>query len=45
MAHQPDDVRDVVLIGAGGVTLFLSVTLALTLSAFAAALWLRARGI
>ena len=34
-----------VLIGAGGVTLFLSVTLALTLCAFAAALWLRARGI
>ncbi|MCB2136161.1 MAG: hypothetical protein KDE08_09505 [Rhodobacteraceae bacterium] len=34
-----------VLIGAGGVPLFLSVTLALTLSAFAAALWLRSRGI
>jgi hypothetical protein len=34
-----------VLIGAGGVTLFLSVTLALTLCAFAAALWLRSRGI
>lgn len=34
-----------VLIGAGGVTLFLFATLAFTLAAFASALWLRSRGI
>lgn len=33
------------LIGAGGVTLLLAVTLAFALLAFAIALWLRARGI
>ncbi|MEZ5779534.1 MAG: MFS transporter [Paracoccaceae bacterium] len=33
------------LIGAGGVTLLLSVTLCLTLAAFGSALWLRSRGI
>lgn len=32
------------LIGLGGVTLFLSVTLLMALGAFGAALWLRARG-
>ena len=45
LASAAAPVFGALLIGAGGVTLLLSVTLTMGLIAFASALWLRARGI